>query len=122
MITIGLTTWTEHPGLIGGETRKVRLTEYAGFFPLVEVDTSFYGIPSSSTIEKWQSEVPENFQFILKANQLMTRHDEGKEEVDELTRMQAFRDFKKSDSAIGEGGTVENDSLSISAFLHSLGG
>lgn len=95
MITIGLTTWTEHPGLIGGETRKVRLTEYAGFFPLVEVDTSFYGIPSSSTIEKWQSEVPENFQFILKANQLMTRHDEGKEEVDELTRMQVFRDFKK---------------------------
>jgi len=95
MITIGLTTWSEHPGLINGDSRKVRLTEYVGHFPVVEIDTSFYGIPTVETVKKWQAQVPENFQFILKANQVMTHHDDAKEPVDELTRMAAFRDFGK---------------------------
>lgn len=75
MITIGLTTWTEHPALIGGEDRPVTLTEYAGRLPVVELDTPFYGIPKDTTIAKWQAQVPEGFQFILKANQVMTGHD-----------------------------------------------
>jgi len=75
LITIGLTTWTDHPALIDHEDRKVELTEYAGYFPVVEVDTSFYGVPKVSTVENWQKSVPEGFQFILKANKLMTLHD-----------------------------------------------
>jgi len=75
LITIGLTTWADHPSLIENEDRKVTLTEYAGFFPVVEVDTSFYGIPKLTTVENWQKSVPEKFQFILKANQIMTLHD-----------------------------------------------
>ena len=47
MITIGLTTWTEHPSLLGG-TEKLTLTEYSGVLPVVEVDTPFYGIPKVS--------------------------------------------------------------------------
>lgn len=74
MITIGLTTWTEHPALIGGETRPVKLTEYAGHLPVVELDTPFYGLPRASTIANWQASVPTGFQFILKANQVMTTH------------------------------------------------
>ena len=41
MMTIGLTTWTEHPSLLGG-TDKLTLTEYSGVLPVVEVDTPFY--------------------------------------------------------------------------------
>lgn len=96
MITIGLTTWTDHPALINHENRKVTLTEYAGHFPVVEVDTSFYGVPRISTVENWQKSVPEKFQFILKANQLMTLHD-GASVDDYLSdeHRLVFTDFKK---------------------------
>jgi len=93
MITIGLTTWTEHPALIGGDTRPVTLPEYAGHFPVVELDTPFYGIPRQSTIEKWQAAVPEGFQYILKANQVMTRHDRD-ETLAETERNLAFDQFR----------------------------
>ena len=45
-ITIGLTTWTEHPALINNEQRPVTLNEYAQL-PTVEVDTFFYALPGS---------------------------------------------------------------------------
>lgn len=93
MITIGLTTWTEHPALIGGEDRPVTLAEYAGNFPLVELDTPFYGIPRQTTIANWQAAVPAGFQYILKANQVMTLHDR-KNPVDEAERNLAFGQFK----------------------------
>ncbi|WP_412989543.1 DUF72 domain-containing protein [Pediococcus siamensis] len=96
MITIGLTTWTDHPALIQQEERKVELTEYAGYFPVVEVDTSFYGIPRITTVENWQKAVPEKFQFILKANQLMTLHDAA--DVDDYLSDEhrlAFTEFRK---------------------------
>lgn len=81
MISIGLTTWTEHPALIGGEDRPVTLTEYAGHLPLVELDTPFYGIPRTSTVANWQATVPDGFQFILKANQVMTTHGQRQHPV-----------------------------------------
>ncbi len=80
MITIGLTTFSDHPALIDGVKRKVRLTEYSAHFPVVELDTPFYAIPKSTVIENWQHQVPKNFQFILKANRVMTMHDQGSSE------------------------------------------
>jgi len=93
MITIGLTTWTAHPAVLGGDTRPVTLPEYAGHFPGVELDTPCYGIPRQSTIEKWQAAVPDGFQYILKANQVMTRHDRD-ETLPETERNLAFDQFR----------------------------
>ena len=92
MITIGLTTWKEHPALIGGEERPVTLTEYAGRLPVVELDTPFYGIPRQSTVANWQAAVPDGFQYILKANQVMTRHDRQRP-LDEAGITAAFDQF-----------------------------
>ncbi|MDO4903742.1 MAG: DUF72 domain-containing protein [Limosilactobacillus sp.] len=78
-ITMGTTTWTEHPALIHGEQRPVTLDEYAQYFPVVEVDTFFYALPQMSTIQRWLEMVPEEFQFIIKANQGMTLHQRGQE-------------------------------------------
>lgn len=94
MITIGLTTWKEHPALIQDVDRDVTLQEYSAVLPVVEVDTPFYGIPRSSTIVNWQQQVPEQFQFILKANQLMTKHDLGQKPAADEARSQAFHDYK----------------------------
>ncbi|ANN48401.1 hypothetical protein A6F53_03700 [Levilactobacillus brevis] len=92
MITIGLTTWKEHPALIGGEERPVTLTEYAGRLPVVELDTPFYGIPRQSTVANWQAAVPDGYQYILKANQVMTRHDR-QHPLDEAGITAAFDQF-----------------------------
>ncbi|NLR08967.1 MULTISPECIES: DUF72 domain-containing protein [Lactobacillaceae] len=94
MITIGLTTWKEHPALIGGEQRPVTLNEYAARLPLVELDTPFYGIPRQSTVANWQAAVPDGFQYILKANQVMTQHDQRQEPATMAERTTAFDQFK----------------------------
>ncbi len=78
-ITIGLTTWTEHPALINNEQRPVTLNEYAQYLPTVEVDTFFYALPQVTTIQNWLAEVPEAFQFIVKAHRGMTLHERGQE-------------------------------------------
>ena len=78
-ITIGLTTWTEHPALINNEQRPVTLNEYAQYLPTVEVDTFFYALPQVTTIQNWLAEMPEAFQFIVKAHRGMSLHERGQE-------------------------------------------
>lgn len=73
-VTLGTTTWTEHPALIDGATRPVTLAEYAAYFPVVEVDTFFYAIPNTATVAQWLASVPVEFQFITKAYRSMTKH------------------------------------------------
>lgn len=71
MISIGLTGFTDHPGLL---TNGGGLAEYAQNFPVVEIDTTAYGIRKQSVIAGWQAQVPDAFGFIIKATRLMTRH------------------------------------------------
>ena len=65
MITIGLTGWSDHELLVINAQRE--LEDYASHFPFVEVDTSFYGIPSENTINSWMDKTPDTFQFNPKA-------------------------------------------------------
>lgn len=74
MIYLGLTTWSDHPDLLAG--KKPTLAEYASKLPLVEIDTSFYAIPSERTVASWVEEVPKNFYFVIKANKAMTLHED----------------------------------------------
>ncbi|MGX7056390.1 DUF72 domain-containing protein [Vagococcus entomophilus] len=74
LIRIGLTTWSEHTDLSNG--KKPTLAEYASKFPLVEVDTLFYGIPRKTTVASWIEAVPPSFRFILKVPKAMTLHEE----------------------------------------------
>lgn len=75
MIKIGLTGWGDHPSLYSSHlSKKDRLFDYSGHFPIVEVDTSFYAIPSTKNVEKWIQDTPDQFQFIVKAYQGITGH------------------------------------------------
>lgn len=93
MIKIGLTGWGDHPTIYrSNSTKRDKLFDYSGHFPIVEVDTSFYAIPSEQNIKKWISETPDSFQFIVKAFQGMTGHlrdDNPYETRDEM--FEAFR-------------------------------
>ncbi len=48
------------------------LVRYAAVFSVVEVQLTFYQPPRPATLEKWRSQVPEDFEFTLKAWQLIT--------------------------------------------------
>lgn len=65
MITIGLTTWTDHPALIK-EPRDVLLDEYAARFPTVEVDSAFYGIPKARPFISGRPWCQHNFNLLSK--------------------------------------------------------
>src|SRR5688572_19433280 len=47
---------------------------YAEHFGSVEINNTFYRMPDAKTIEKWASEVPDGFRFVLKAPQRITHH------------------------------------------------
>jgi uncharacterized protein YecE (DUF72 family) len=42
------------------------LSEYAKYFHTVEVDNTFYRIPSKDTVEKWRNQAPADFLFSVK--------------------------------------------------------
>jgi len=48
------------------------LADYARVFPTVEVDSSFYGIPRQTTIEKWRQRVGSSFRFSVKTPSAVT--------------------------------------------------
>ena len=52
------------------------LTEYAKTMNSVEVDATFYRIPSISTVEAWRDAVPESFKFAVKFPKSVT-HIQG---------------------------------------------
>jgi len=49
-----------------------RLAEYAKHYPTVEIDSTFYGTPRRSTVEKWYEIAPEGFLFAAKFPQEVT--------------------------------------------------
>ena len=49
-----------------------RLAEYARHYATVEIDSTFYGTPRRSTVQKWREVVPEGFLFAAKFPQEVT--------------------------------------------------
>jgi uncharacterized protein YecE (DUF72 family) len=54
------------------DTAEERLQFYASQFPLVEVDATYYALPSRRTAELWRERTPPDFTFDVKAHALMT--------------------------------------------------
>lgn len=80
-IIIGTASWTD-PSLIaskrfyppGCTSAEARLRFYATQFPLVEVDSSYYAMPSASNSVLWVERTPAHFTFNIKAFRLFTGH------------------------------------------------
>jgi uncharacterized protein YecE (DUF72 family) len=73
-ILIGTTSWTDKTlvdcGLFypaAAKTSEARLRYYASRFPIVEVDSSYYGMPSERNSRLWVERTPEEFVFDVKA-------------------------------------------------------
>jgi uncharacterized protein YecE (DUF72 family) len=65
---------------------KERLAWYAEHFDTVEVDSTFYRLPSESAVAGWAERTPEGFTMHVKAFGLMTRHPVKAEVVPEDLR------------------------------------
>jgi uncharacterized protein YecE (DUF72 family) len=63
----------------GCSTAQARLAFYASIFPLVEVDSSYYALPSRTNSQLWAERTPERFIFNVKAFRLLTGHQTGRE-------------------------------------------
>ncbi|WP_072329592.1 MULTISPECIES: DUF72 domain-containing protein [unclassified Paenibacillus] len=106
MIRIGLTGWGDHDDLYGpGLDAKLKLKAYSRFFPLVEVDSSFYAVQSQENFARWSASTPEDFAFVVKAYQGMTGHSRGKIPFDDTESM--FFAFRRSIEPLLEAGKLK---------------
>jgi uncharacterized protein YecE (DUF72 family) len=78
-VLVGTASWTDPtmtaPGVFyprGTDTAEERLAYYASQFPLVEVDATYYALPSARLAELWRERTPPDFTFDVKAHALMT--------------------------------------------------
>ena len=78
---VGLSAWTDRSMLEEGQfyprktmTAEERLWWYSRYFDVVEVNSSFYAIPSTETTASWVDRTPSNFLFNVKAYGLLTGH------------------------------------------------
>ena len=75
-VTVGTCNWSDHEGFypVGLPPRR-RLEHYARFFPLVEVDSSYYAIPPRARTASWAESTPAHFRFNVKAYRSLTYHE-----------------------------------------------
>jgi uncharacterized protein YecE (DUF72 family) len=79
-IRVGTSSWTDKTLLASGwypkeaGTAEERLRFYASQFELVEVDSTYYGLPSERNAVLWSERTPAEFTFNVKAFSLMTGH------------------------------------------------
>jgi uncharacterized protein YecE (DUF72 family) len=80
-VKIGISSWTEPTLIKGGKfypswagSAEARLRYYSSQFPIVEVDSSYYGLPAEKTSGLWVERTPQDFIFDVKAFRLFTMH------------------------------------------------
>jgi uncharacterized protein YecE (DUF72 family) len=90
-ILIGCSGWS-YPDWEGsfypeGMSSRDYLSWYADRFPIVEVDSSFYRVPSKAMVQGWLEKTPSKFRFLLKVPQSITHQKQLRAtevEVDEF--------------------------------------
>jgi uncharacterized protein YecE (DUF72 family) len=79
-IYLGTSGWSykDWQGIVYPEGTKAKdyLSEYSKSFPIVEIDSTWYGTPRKTTIEKWHNDTPEDFLFAAKFPKLITHEKE----------------------------------------------
>ena len=79
-IKVGTASWTDKTLLASGwypkdaDNPERRLEYYAGQFPLVEVDSTYYTPPNERNSQLWAERTPAGFTFNIKAFSLLTQH------------------------------------------------
>ena len=67
-----------------GLKSKEQFEYYLTFFDTVEINNSFYRLPSRETFQKWHVEAPSQFMFSVKASRYLTHMKKLREPEDAL--------------------------------------
>ncbi len=62
------------------------LVPYSSWCTAVEGNTTFYGLPSPSTVTRWSADAPDGFRFLFKLPQVITHHRRLRDSDEELHR------------------------------------
>jgi len=80
-ILVGTCSWSDKTLVECGrfyppdvKTPEERLRFYAERFPLVEIDSTYYGLPAERNAGLWVERTPPDYTFDVKAFRLMTQH------------------------------------------------
>ncbi len=79
-ILVGTCSWADKTLLESGwypreaKSPEDRLRHYAGQFPIVEVDATYYALPAERNAELWVERTPPDFTFDIKSYALFTQH------------------------------------------------
>lgn len=83
-IHIGTASWTDKTLIASGKfyppevkSPEARLRYYASRFAMVEVDSSYYAMPSAANAQLWAERTPDDFVFNVKSFRLFTGHATG---------------------------------------------
>jgi uncharacterized protein YecE (DUF72 family) len=80
-VLVGTASWTDPEFIKSGwyppdvkNDAEGRLRYYASQFPMVEVNSSFYALPTVETVAGWGERTPGDFRFHVKAHQIVSGH------------------------------------------------
>ena len=80
-IRVGTCSWTDKTLIESkafyppsADSAEQRLRFYASRFPIVEVDSSYYVLPSERNSLLWVERTPDHFVFNIKAFGMLTQH------------------------------------------------
>jgi len=89
-LKIGTSSWSA-PSWVGpfypeGTPSNEFITEYAKHFSTVEIDSTFYSIPSKNTVKLWKERTPDNFIFSAKIPRIITHEKQMVNVENELSK------------------------------------
>ena len=80
-VRVGTASWTDKTLIAcgrfypkGATTAEARLRHYAAQFGIVEVDSSYYAMPTPATAQLWAERTPDGFVMNVKAFRIFTGH------------------------------------------------
>jgi uncharacterized protein YecE (DUF72 family) len=100
--------------------QKAMLSYYSQHFAAVEINNTFYKMPSASDLASWAAQVPRNFRFALKAPQTIThrkRLKDAAEPTNHLFQVAATLKNHLGPILFGLPPNFKKDLLRLEAFL-----
>jgi uncharacterized protein YecE (DUF72 family) len=89
-VYVGTSSWADHtPFYPQGLPKNQQISFYAGVFPIVEINSTYYRMMPERNFRLWAERTPPGFVFDVKPYKQLTWHDRKNPPEDEVT--EAFR-------------------------------
>lgn len=110
-IRVGVASWTDHEPFYPPEYEKAsmksqRISYYARFFSLVEVDSTFYHLQPARNFQMWADRTPDDFVFNVKAYGELTWHHRDDAGVAVAPSADTFAKFREMVQPMREAGKL----------------